>query len=253
MLNRTVVNNALLDPLQGFDTDVFVLDQATGSQILVGRFTGFQWTVRNATEPYMEFNQRIPRLLDGEFQFGWVLERGLIDTQVMENIFGFYHLGREMRPDRSPRLQITVELNAPALAQQQGDKNARNYAQGGALDTGESLYQGNGSSSTSDNSTTTRNAQGRYHLQNCKVDSVTMGAMAGRQVVATRFEGLAEGFFYEKLDSNTANAAGGAQPTISGTDGRSDQGPGNISDTRSLSIPTRSIASWNDFFTPKRP
>lgn len=254
-LNRTVVNNALLDPLQGFDTDVFVLDQATGSQILVGRFTGFQWTVRNATEPYMEFNQRIPRLLDGEFQFGWVLERGLIDTQVMENIFGFYHLGREMRPDRSPRLQITVELNAPALAQQQGQNSANgsaNYAQRGALDTGELLTQGNGQASTSGSQSTSRNAQGRYHLQNCKVDSVTMGAMAGRQVVATRFEGLAEGFFYEKLDNNSqaTNDAAGAQTTL-GADGTSVQGPGNISDTRSLSVPTRSIASWNDFFTPR--
>jgi hypothetical protein len=239
-LNRTVVNNAMLDPLQGFDTDVFVLDQATGSQIMVGRFTGFQWTVRNATEPYMEFNQRIPRLLDGEFQFGWVLEQGMVDTEIMRNVFGFSHLGREMRPDRSPRLQITVEFNAPALATSEATR-AGNYAQRGALDTGEALFIGDGTPSSAGIQNTTRNVQGRYHLQNCKVDSATTAAMAGRQVVAVRLEGLCEGYYYEKLDAN-ANVSAGSIPTIDGDEAQL------ISGTQRLGLERRSVADWSDFF-----
>jgi hypothetical protein len=243
MLNRTVVNNAMLDPLQGFDTDVFVLDQATGNQIMVGRFTGFQWTVRNATEPYMEFNQRIPRLLDGEFQFGWVLEQGLIDTEIMVNIFGFDHLGREMRPDRSPRLQITVEYNAPALAGPESNSGTSASNRNGLDVGGELLRLGNGDAPSS-GSKTTRNSQGRYHLQNCKVDSVTSGAVAGRQVVAVRLEGLCEGLYYEKLDNSQAvNDRAGALPTLDSSV------TNTISDSAALGRAVeRSVANWNEFF-----
>lgn len=187
-LNRTVTNNAILDPAQGFDADVFVLDQATGKQLLVGRFASFQWTVRNATEPYMEMNQRIPRLLDGEFQFGWVLERGLIDVAIMENVFGFYHLGREMRPDRSPRMQITFEVNAPNLDPAKQNGVSRVLGE----NTGEILAGNNAPARP-------RETTGRYHLQNCKVDSITTAVMAGRSVIATRIEGLCEGYHYESL------------------------------------------------------
>lgn len=243
-LTRTVVNNAILDPLQGFDTDVFVLDQSTGGQIMVGRFASFQWTVRNATEPYMEFNQRIPRLLDGEFQFGWVLEQGLIDVKIMENIFGFYHLGREMRPDRSPRLQITVEFNAPALSAGGGalgsDRTAR--------DTGELLLPETTTASNS-LSATTRTTTGRYHLQSCKTDSVTLGAMAGRSVVAVRLEGLCEGYYYEDLGKSTVNTSG----FLAGTGSNNlilDDSPLTLNNSRSLGqVQERTFDDWSGFFS----
>lgn len=243
-LNRTVVNNAILDPLQGFDTDVFVLDQATGKQILVGRFVSFQWTVRNTTEPYLEFNQRIPRLLDGEFQFGWVLERGLIDTRVLQNVLGFHHLGREMRPDRSPRLQITIEFNAPALKGNESSGNNTGAGQGGALAgprSGEFM-------AGSQIGVSTRQVQGRYHLQNCKVDSMTLGATAGRNVVASRFEGLCEGYFYEDLATNEAAALrSGALPLVSELD---TTGPTAIDAVGGLGavLTDESFADWYGYF-----
>lgn len=185
------VNNAIRDPLQGFDCDVWVLDQATGRQLLIGRFTSIQITIRNATEPYMEMNQRVPRMLDGEFQFGWVLERGLLDTRIMEETFGIPIIQREMRIDRSPRFMITFDLNAPALNErditdaQQGPTQGQN---GNVND----IVVGN----VANYGRNYRRAVGQYRLSYCKVDALTIGAMAGRSVIATRWEGLAEGITY---------------------------------------------------------
>lgn len=183
IIARAAVNNAILDPLSGFDVDVFVQDQVTGAQMLAGSFTSFQFTVRNSTEPYMEFNQRIPRLLDGEYQFGWVLERGCIDVRFIEQTFGIDSMSREMRLNRSPRFQITVELNAPEL-----DGNL-------------SSHTGSGQDLTDSVSGDARKAKGRYRLIYAKTDALTFGAMAGRSVVANRWEGLCEGIMYS--DSTT--------------------------------------------------
>ena len=187
-LTRASVNNAGRDPIQGFDVDVYVLDQATGKQLMIGRFTSFQLTVRNATEPYLEFNQRIPRMLDGEFQFGWVLERGLIDTRVLENTFGLPHLYREARLNRSGRLIVTVDINAEEL--DESSNNLRDEQLEGIIES-----EGAPDAGIVD-TRNRRDAIGAYRLLYCKVDSLTLGAMAGRSVVAARWEGLCEGIMY---------------------------------------------------------
>lgn len=186
VIARAAVNNAILDPLSGFDVDVYVQDQVSGKQMLAGSFTSFQFTVRNSTEPYMEFNQRIPRLLDGEYQFGWVLERGCIDTRFIQQTFGIDSMSREMRLNRSPRFQITVELNAPELHENSGP------------DVGDSYnYEDTASGDK-------RHAKGRYRLIYAKTDALTFGAMAGRSVVANRWEGLCEGIMYSDSTSGWA-------------------------------------------------
>jgi hypothetical protein len=186
-LTRATVNNAGRDPIQGYDCDVYVLDQATGNQNMVGRFTSFQLTVRNATEPYMEFNQRIPRMLDGEFQFGWVLERGLIDTRVLEDTFGMKSLYREQRISRSPRWILTLDINAPEL-----DESELYGTDAENLSEAESQIS-TGSITTS---RVNRSAIGGYRLLYAKVDSLSLGATSGRNVVASRWEGLCEGIVY---------------------------------------------------------
>lgn len=185
-IQRVTVNNAMRDPLQGFDAEVYVLDQGSGQQLMVGRFTSFQLTVRNATEPYLEFNQRIPRMLDGEFQFGWVLERGLIDVRVLENVYGARSLYREQRLSRSPRMMINVELNAPEL-----DEGTVTTGSGSTFDA--SVEPVVGGTSDLVQSRTNRKSIGTYRLTYAKVDSLTLGMMAGRSVIATRMEGLCEG------------------------------------------------------------
>jgi hypothetical protein len=194
------VNNALLDPLQGYDADAWVLDQATGRYLMVGRFTSLQITIRNATEPYMEFNQRVPRYLDGEMQIGWVLERGLIDTRILQQVFGISALTRELRLNRMARLQITFEMSADELdnTNQSSDGNRNSmppdYNEAtGTIGNGE-LFINRGPSGWNPR----RSAKGQLMLTYCKVDSLTLGAMAGRSVIATRLEGLAEGI--EEVD-----------------------------------------------------
>jgi hypothetical protein len=207
---KAPVNNALLDPLQGFDADVWVVDQATGAINMIGRFNSLQLTVRDSTEPYLEFNQRAPRYLNGEVQIGWVLERGMVDTRLLQSVFGFNTLSREMRFNRSPRMQITFDLNAPELQQVSGNRTSENN--NGELIFGQGMFS-------------QRQAVGQYRLTFCKPDTLTIGMMAGRSVIATRIEGLAEGieFIDDSLlwpgisldaTSGTSNFVRGSQAAV---------------------------------------
>ena len=186
------VNNAILDPMQGFDADVWVIDQATGNYNLVGRFTSIQLTIRNATEPYLELNQRVPRLLDGEFQFGWVLERGMLDSRVLEQTFGYNAITRELRNNRNARFQISFSMVAPEL-QNKGKTVVKDLPVGNFGSTSDGLRSpGN----IANNQFSERLAVGEYLLTFCKVDSFTLGINAGRNVIANRWEGMCEGIEY---------------------------------------------------------
>lgn len=206
MSGRVAVNNATLDPIQGFHLNVYMNDMNTGSPVMVGGFTSFQKTMRNATEAYMPFGRKTPRLLDGEFQYGWVLERGLLDIRILEDCFGFERVGAEFKADPTPRFVITVEINAPELH------------------TSGVFGRTSGATSTPVSNTDTRQAMGKYQLLFAKIDSVTLGAMAGRNVVAVRLEGLCESIRYTsggsliptarqefKADNNLAGYGGNLQ------------------------------------------
>ena len=214
---KTPINNAILDPLQGFDADVWVVDQGTGNYNLVGRFTSIQLTVRNATEPYLEMNQRVPRLLDGEFQFGWVLERGMLDSRVLEQTFGFNSITRELRNNRNVRFQISFSVNAAELQDSDASLNSGTAASAGGSVTSDqtgSVYN------------QSRHSTGEYVLTFCKVDSFTIGVNAGRNVIANRWEGMCEGIEYVPrslaspgvfLDSTRASDALSAAATSGST------------------------------------
>lgn len=199
-ISGAVLNNAGVDPLQGYDASVWVLDQATGQHNLVGEFTSIQVTIQNATEPYLEMNQRIPRYLDGEIQVGWVLERGMIDVRILQQTFGISALTRELKLSRNARFQIVFEINAPELDKVKNSVNA----QRGAIGNGGLLVYPSQSGTFSQ-----PKAKGQIRLSNCKVDSLTFGATAGRNVIANRWEGLAEGI--EEVDA-TAVWAGTSLP-----------------------------------------
>lgn len=192
------VNNSLLDPFQGFDVEVYAADQATGQFFLTGRFTSIQVTIRNSTEPYLEFNQRSPRYLEGEFQIGFVLERGMIDTRVLAQTYGVSSIRRDLRLNRGPRMQIVFEVSADELhdvSLGSGSITTETFDQGrGVIGNGELLPAVN---NVQFNETQARrHGKGRYVLSYCKIDSLTIGATAGRSVVANRWEGLAEDIDY---------------------------------------------------------
>lgn len=180
------VNNGRLQPLQGLDTIVYIQDQATGNTIEFGEFTGFQYTIRNSTEPYMPLGSKTITYLDGEYQIGWVLEQGKINVAALPQLIGYDMVSPIIRIGRSPRFQIIVEYNAKEL----DGKSTNNFGldqRGGTVSAG-----AEGS---------TRVAAGRYIFSMCKVDAFTSGAMAGRQAIADRIEGLAEGWQY--VDTTT--------------------------------------------------
>ncbi len=184
------------DPIQGFDVDVWVQDAGnvgnTGSNlVLLGSFTSIVVTVRNATEAYLELNQRIPRYLDGEVQIAWVMEKGMLDIHVLQQTFGFAKMKRDSRFNRSPRFVITFNVfpkdelkTSMTLPLSQIENNMN------------------------------RQPDGRFVLYNCKVDSWHFAATSGKQVVATQWQGVCEGVEAIPGGVNTDANVGYADTTL---------------------------------------
>lgn len=184
----TGVNNGIKDPFQGFDCTLWMFD-ATGQLVNRGFFTSVQFTFRNATEPYMEMSQRVPRYLDGDFQIGWVAQRGMLDTNVLTETMGFPSVTRQARVSRSPRFNLVMFINAPELVDAEGGTRTNNDQQ--------LNLNNNYASAIGNNSGTTvprRSASGKIVLLNCKLDTFAMGIQSGQRVVANQWEGLAEGY-----------------------------------------------------------
>jgi hypothetical protein len=181
--NKTGSNNGIKDPLQGFDATLWMLN-AQGEMVNRGFFTSVQFTFRNATEPYMELSQRVPRYLDGDFQIGWVAQRGQLDTNVVAETMGFQSVTREQRISRSPRFNLVLFFNAPELREATATKFSR-----GTPDFN-NIY--NSSQNASDSYR--RSAEGKIILLNCKLDTFALGVQSGQRVIANQWEGLAEGY-----------------------------------------------------------
>lgn len=198
------VNNAGIDPIQGYDIEVWAQYEEgapnnTGSNLaLFGRFQTITLSIRDATETYLELGERIPTYLNGEIQIAWVLEQGLVDLRFLQRTFGVTQMNRSSLLDRSPRFQISFDVNARGL-------NATNATFGTPYNPQDLIQKTNPTALTAE-----RSIQGRIELVRCKVDSVSMGAMAGRRVAALRWEGVSEGWLFndesEQKDLNLINS-----------------------------------------------
>ena len=183
--NPAVVNNFSLDPLSGYDFEVYVQNQQvadiaeeSNAAVWIGKFQSLTLSVRNATETYLELGQRIPRYLDGEIQIAWVLEQGLVDGRFLQQTFGYCSLTRAELIGRMPRFQIVFDANAPVLNAHQTTVNANVDKQFPQFNRQPGVK---------------RNANFQYQVTHCKVDNFSLGMMPGRRVVAQRWEGVAEG------------------------------------------------------------
>lgn len=171
------VNNGIRDPFQGHDCTLWMLN-AQGQQVNKGHFTSIQLTFRNATEPYMELNQRVPRYLDGDIQIGWVAQRGMLDLNTLTETFGFQSITREGRVSRGPRFTLVFYVDAVELGQADGaGTNAQLDNLYGTTNTGNA-----------------RATKGKIILLNCKLDTFAIGVQSGQKVLANQWEGLAEGY-----------------------------------------------------------
>ena len=170
-MSTVPINHAGPDPIQAHDVDCFLLDQGSGELALIGRFVSFLYSVRSASRPYNTLNQRIPRLLDGTLIFEWTLQRGMIDTRVVERTFGYAteeggsaaRMTRQDRISRHPRFSLVIEMNPPEF---EGDLEGRN-------------------------------SSGRYILTYCKTENFSAGADGSNIcIVPVKCVGLAEGIYF---------------------------------------------------------
>jgi hypothetical protein len=196
---RAVVNNTQLDPMAGFDVEVWCTDLATGRILDIGQFQSATFTIRNATETYLTLGQRIPTYHDGEIQIAWVLERGKINVDNLDAWMGTNDLNRDRFVGRGPRFQITIDYNAVEL-QGQGIDRSTYVVNSGARSPSRGFFDPktattNGSNYLQDPNAV--NARGRIHLVKCKLDSMSEGIMPGRRIIANRWEGVAEGYYVQ--------------------------------------------------------
>ena len=228
---KAPVNNIGLDPIAGFDIAAWIQDSATGQLALFGDFQSITLTIRDSTETYLPLGTRFPVYLNGEIQIAFVIEQGLVDMNFMQRTFGVQNMVREQLVTRGPRFQLTWDANAHELAKNYQDIAVNggrtepiiDYRTGGSTfnqivggsnaDFAENRLIGPGGANSGSYKKAIPLAQGRYELQRCKIDSLSVGIMPGRRVVAQRWEGVAEGirFIPESLqDFRNVNTAGPA-------------------------------------------
>lgn len=197
-INNRSVNFGGARPVQGFDVGLFWYDRSDNSRVMVGQATSMVITIRNATEAYTEFGQRYPAYLDGEIQIAYVIERGLIDLRVFQQTFGFKRMARDKRFGRSPRFDIVFAVNPV-------DADAMESVIADQMDN-------------TAGASFSRDVTGRIILENCKVDSWHLAATAGRHVIATQWQGIAEGIDVIVSDYSIINGLESPNLTNGGQD-----------------------------------
>jgi hypothetical protein len=204
------VNNAGIDPIQGFDFECWAQDTHTGQVAFFGRFQSLTVSIRDATETYLELGQRIPIYLNGEIQIAWVLEQGLVDMAFIVKTFGIENIRRDQVIARGPRFHIGFDANAadrvsdanqnvsPIRTNLQSNNGLRAFGadsrQNGLFNS--ERYKTVSGKLTDNAKYDEAQSQGRYEMMRCKVDSVSLGVMPGRRVAAVRWEGVSEGITY---------------------------------------------------------
>lgn len=202
------VNNAGIDPMQGFDFECWAQDSQSGGIAFFGRFQSLTLSIRDATETYLELGQRIPIYLNGEIQIAWVLEQGLVDMGFVVRTFGINSIRRDQVITRGPRFHISFDANAADRVSQTAE--ASPVSSTTRIGSANSQFAGGvqGPQGLNGEKDSAPLASGRYEMMRCKVDSVSLGVMPGRRVAAVRWEGVCEGisFVNQSLQSFKANS-----------------------------------------------
>ena len=99
------------DPIQGFDVSVMVV--GPNGPELAGEYQSIEFSIKNSTETYLEQNNRVARILDGEIELEGKLKRGMISLGIVNSVFGTSTIKRGVKVPSSPRFIITCNINAP--------------------------------------------------------------------------------------------------------------------------------------------
>lgn len=98
-------------PIQGFDVSVQVI--GPNGPELVGEYQECEFSIKNDVEEYLELNERIAMLLDGEIKIEGKVKRGWVSMTIVEALFGSGTLRRGERSPASPRFVIIFNVKAP--------------------------------------------------------------------------------------------------------------------------------------------
>ena len=96
------------DPIQGFDVSVMVI--GPNGPEMVGEYQEVEFSIKNDTEEYLELNERIARILDGEIKIEGKLKRGWTSLDIVKQCFGSSSLRRGEKAPQSPRFVITCSI-----------------------------------------------------------------------------------------------------------------------------------------------
>lgn len=182
MANNGPFIENLDDPLQGMDCEVKSIGAGGVNNAVSGAFTSVMFKIVSQTETYLTLDQRIARQLSGEIIFVWAAEQGWLDPAFIANAFGTpmqsgVAAGRPSRVPRANRFNLEFSLKNPT--------DAGNYP--GLTTTGI------GDADTTFNNAKVDGKGTRLALLNCRTDTLSFGVTAGRHVVATSYQGTAEG------------------------------------------------------------
>lgn len=182
MANNGPFIENLNDPLQGMDCEVRSVGAGGVNNEISGAFTSVMFKIVSQTETYLTLDQRIARQLSGEIIFVWAAEQGWLDPSFIANAFGTpmssgMSAGRPSRVPRANRFNLEFKLKNPT--------NASNYP---GVDT-----TSIGNADTTFNNAVITGKGTKLSLINCRTDTLSFGVTAGRHVVATSYQGTAEG------------------------------------------------------------
>lgn len=99
------------DPIQGFDVSISIMGP-NGPEI-VGEYQQVDIKVKNSVEKYLETNERIARLLDGDIEIDGKLKRGWMNTDIISRTQGYSALRRGEKIGAQPRFTISCTVDSP--------------------------------------------------------------------------------------------------------------------------------------------
>ncbi|WCK53837.1 hypothetical protein PP175_21345 [Aneurinibacillus sp. Ricciae_BoGa-3] len=98
-------------PIQGYDVSVTLV--GPNGPELVGEFQECDINIKNDTETYLEMNERISMILDGEITIDGKLKKGWINMDIVQRVYGTPSMQRGVKIPQQPRFTMTTLVDAP--------------------------------------------------------------------------------------------------------------------------------------------
>jgi len=98
----------MAQPVQGYDVSISIV--GPNGPTLVGEFQEVEINIKNDVETYLETNERIAQILDGEIQIDGKLKRGWFNMDIIKQVYGTASMQRGTKIPEQPRFTITCTV-----------------------------------------------------------------------------------------------------------------------------------------------